>query len=107
MKWVAGEVGEMKIPLRLDDRTIRKRPYSLNPIYKQKVKEEIDKMLEVGIIEPIEESEWIVPMVVQKKKQGGIRICVDLRKFNEIFMHDPFPNPFIDDILENVGGKEA
>jgi hypothetical protein len=36
-------------------------------------------MLEVGIIEPVEESEWISPMVVQEKKQGGIRICVDLR----------------------------
>ena len=40
-------------------------------------------MLEVGIIEPVEESEWINPMVVQKKKQGGIRICVDLRKLKE------------------------
>jgi hypothetical protein len=37
-------------------------------------------MLEVGVIEPVEESEWIIPMVVQEKKQGGIRICVDLEK---------------------------
>jgi hypothetical protein len=36
----------------------------LNPIYKEKVKEEIDKMLEVGVIEPVEESKWIGPMVV-------------------------------------------
>jgi hypothetical protein len=47
------------------------------------VKEEIDKMLEAGVIEPVEESEWIIPMVVQEKKQGGIRICVDLRKLND------------------------
>jgi hypothetical protein len=40
-------------------------------------------MLESAIIEPIEEFEWIIPMVVQEKKQGGIRICVDLRKLNE------------------------
>jgi hypothetical protein len=40
-------------------------------------------MLEVGIIEPVEESEWVSPMVVQEKKQGGIRICVDLRKLND------------------------
>jgi len=28
------------------------------------VKEEIDKMMDAGIIEPVEESEWIIPMVV-------------------------------------------
>jgi hypothetical protein len=80
----------------------------LNPIYKQKVKDEIDRMLEVDIIEPVEESEWISLMVVQDKKQGrGIRICIDLRKLNDAFLHDPFPTPFMDEVLENVGGHES
>ena len=64
-------------------------------------------MLEAGIIEPVEEYEWVSPMVVQEKKQGGIRICVNLRKLNDYFLHDPFPTPFIDGVLENVGGQEA
>jgi hypothetical protein len=64
-------------------------------------------MLEAGIIEPVEESEWIIPMVVQDKKTGGIRICIDLRKLNDACLHDPFPMPFTDEVLENVGGQEA
>jgi hypothetical protein len=65
-------------------------------------------MLEVGIIEPIDKYKWISPMVVQEKKQGGIRICVDMiRKLNDDFLHDPFPTPFIDEVSENVGGQEA
>jgi hypothetical protein len=108
MKGIARELGEMKIPLRPEARPIRQRPYRLNPIYKQKVKDEIDRMLEADIIEPVEESEWISPMVVQDKKQGrGIRICVDLRKLNDACLHDPFPTPFTDEVLENVGGHEA
>jgi hypothetical protein len=71
------------------------------------VKEEIDRMLEAGIIEPVVESEWISPMVVQDKKTRGIRICVDLRKLNDACLHDPFPTPFTDEVLENVGGKET
>jgi hypothetical protein len=70
------------------------------------VREEIDRMLEARIIEPIEESKWISPMVVQEKKKGGIRICVNLRKLNDAFQHDPFPTPFTDEVLENVGGRE-
>jgi hypothetical protein len=64
-------------------------------------------MLEDGVIEPVEESEWIIPMVVQENKQGGIRIYVDLRKLNDACLHDPFPTPFTDEVLENVGGQEA
>ena len=63
-------------------------------------------MLDVGIIESIEESEWISPMVVQDKKMGEVWICVDLRKLNDVCMHDPFPTPFTDEVLEGVGGHE-
>jgi hypothetical protein len=71
------------------------------------VKEEIDGMLEADIIKPVEESEWISPMVVQENKQGGVRFCVYLRKLNDSFLHDHFPTPFTDEVLKNVGGQEA
>jgi hypothetical protein len=97
----------MNIPLKLEARPIRKRPYILNIVYKKKLKEEIERMPEDGIIELVEESEWICPMVVQENKQGGIRICVDLRKLNDTSLHDPFPTPFTYEVLDNVGGQEA
>ena len=47
-------------------------------------------------------------MVVQDKKtKGEIRICVDLRMFNDASIHDPFPTPFTDEVLNNVGGQEV
>jgi hypothetical protein len=46
----------MKIPFKPDARLVKQRPYRLNPKYKQKVKIELDRMLEAGIIEPVEES---------------------------------------------------
>jgi hypothetical protein len=108
MKGIAGELGEMKIPLRPEVRLIRQRPYRLNPIYKHKIKEDIDQMLKVGIIEPVKESEWISLMFIQDKKQGrGIRICIELRKLNDACLHDLFPTPFTDEVLENVVGHEA
>ena len=62
-------------------------------------------MLAVRIIELIEESDRVSPMMVQdKKKKGEIRICMDLRKLNDASVHDPFPTPFTDEVLDNVGG---
>ena len=66
--------------------------------------DELEQMLDVGIIEPVEESEWISPMVVQDKKTGEVLICVDLRKLNDPCMHDPFLTSFTDGVLEGVCG---
>ena len=47
-------------------------------------------------------------MVVRDKNtKRDIRICIDLRKLNDACVHDPFPTPFFDEILDNVGGLEA
>ena len=94
-----GDLGEMKIPLKPNAKPMRQRPYQLNPRYKDRVKVEIDQMLDVGIIEPVKESECISPMVVQDKKTGKVHICVDLRKLNDACMHDPFPTTFTDEVL--------
>jgi hypothetical protein len=108
LKGIVGDLGMMKITLKPDAKPVKQRPYRLNPKYKEKVRVELDKMLAAGIIEPVEESDWVSPMVVQEKKQKGeIRICVDLRKLNDACVHDPFPTPFTDEVLENVGGQEA
>ena len=71
MKGILGDIGVMKIPLKPDAKPVKQCPYRLNPKYKDKVKVELEKMLAVGIIEPVEESEWVSPMVVQEKKTKG------------------------------------
>jgi hypothetical protein len=38
---------------------------------------------------------------------NNIRICVDMHNLNTICVHDPFPAPFSDEVLVNVGGREA
>ena len=64
-------------------------------------------MLDAGIIEHVEESEWISPIVIQdKKKTSKVRIYVNLWKPNDACLHDPFPTPFIDEVLESVRGQE-
>lgn len=30
----------------------------------------------------------------------------ELRKMNDACMHDPFPTPFTDEVLEGLGGQE-
>ena len=54
----------MKVSLKPYAKLVKQRPYRLNPRYKEKVKDDLDRMLDAGIIEPIEESEWISPILI-------------------------------------------
>ena len=54
MKGIVGDLGVMRIPLKEDARPVKQRPYRLNPLYKEKFKDDIDKRLAAGIIELIE-----------------------------------------------------
>ena len=45
-------------------------------------------------------------MVVQDKNTGEVWIRVDLRKLNDASLHDSFPTPFTEEVLEGVGGQE-
>jgi hypothetical protein len=79
----------------------------MNPKYSLLVKEEVDKLLEVGIIYPIPYSEWVSPIVVVPKKNGKLRICVDYRKLNSVTKKDYFPLPFTDSMLDGVAGYDC
>ena len=69
------------------------------------MQQELEKMLSATIIVPMEESAWMIPMVVKDKKICGIHICDDLCKLNGACIQDPLPTPLTDEILENVRGK--
>ena len=47
---------------------VRKRPYQMNKNYAARVTEEIDKMLEVGIIFKVQTTEWVSLIVISLKK---------------------------------------
>ena len=56
MKGTVGDLGEIKIPMRLDAKPSKHRTYRMNPKYKERVKVELEHMLDAGIIEPVEDS---------------------------------------------------
>ena len=67
-----------------DGPPVRQQPYSLPHVYKEAVEKEIELMLKQGIIEPAS-SEWASPIVIIKKKDDTIHLCVDCRRLNAKF----------------------
>ena len=50
---------------------------------RDKVKQELDAMEAEGVISKVQQSTpWCTGMVVVKKKNGGVKICIDLKPLN-------------------------
>ena len=85
-----------------DATPIRQAPYRIPLSQRQLVKDELDKMLKMGVIRP-STSPWASPVVIVPKKDGGVCFCVDYRKLNRVAKFDAYPMPRIDDVIEKVG----
>ena len=48
---------------------------------RDELKANIDSMLARGIIRP-SKSEWAAPLVLVRKKDGSLRVCIDYRDLN-------------------------
>ena len=69
--------------LTRDAHPVRLPAYRLPHSYRDTVKQELDQMLHQGIIEPAS-SAWSAPVVLVKKKDGSLRLCIDYRCLNKL-----------------------
>ena len=83
-----------------------------NPVYvpayrfphsqRQAVRDEVDKMLNQGVIEE-SSSPWNAPIFLVPKKDGGFRPVIDYRRVNEVTVPDRYPLPVLRDLLQSLG----
>ncbi|KAL5497626.1 hypothetical protein EMCRGX_G014134 [Ephydatia muelleri] len=83
-------------------RPVRLPAYRIPHAYRETVRQEIEEMLEEGIIEH-SNSEWSSPIVLVGKKDGSLRLCVDYRRLNSLSEADAYPMPRIDEMLDQLG----
>ena len=63
-------------------------------------------MLEKGWIRP-SSSPYGAPILFAKKKDGGLRMCVDYRSLNKNTRVDRYPIPRIDALLDKLAGSRC
>lgn len=86
------------------------KPFSCAPrrlSYDEKIKLRhiLDDQIAKGVIRE-STSEYASPIVLTKKKNGEIRMCVDFRTLNRVTIRDNFPLPLIEDQLDLLEGKK-
>lgn len=91
------------IVLKQDAIPIFHKPYTIPFKYRENVDQELDRMVESGILVPVRSSTWASPIVVTPKKDGSIRIRLDGKAtLNRFISTEHYPLPLIDDILASL-----
>ena len=80
---------------------IRSKPYAVPHAKRDLLKQEIEKMLRMGVIEK-SSSSYASPVVLVPKADGSLRFCIDYRKLNSITIFDPEPIPNVEDLFSKL-----
>ena len=71
-------------------------------LWPSNVRDKIDKLLQVGVIQE-SHSSWSSPIVVFPKGDGGKRLCMNFRALNAITRTYVWPMPRVKDIFAKLG----
>lgn len=89
-----------------DAKPIKQKQYVMSPYVQDKVNQEVDRMLEKDIIERVANPEWLNPVIAVKKPNGGVRLCMDARKLNNVTKKSAYPQPNANRILSRLQGTK-
>ncbi|XP_057310486.1 uncharacterized protein K02A2.6-like [Hydractinia symbiolongicarpus] len=102
-----GKLNNFKQKLHIDpDVTPIQQPTRRLPFHtRKKVEAELDRLLKLDIIEPVNgPTSWVSPIVAVPKKNGKIRLCVDMRRANTAIIREKHPIPKLEEILPLLNG---
>ena len=95
------EIVVHKIPVKLEYPPVRLAFPRMKSKIILKIKEEVEKQLNIGFLTAIAYSDWVANVVPMTKKDGKVRICVDYRELNRASPKDNFPLLHIDTLIDN------
>ncbi|KAK1628043.1 hypothetical protein QYE76_002358 [Lolium multiflorum] len=119
LKGISPSIYQHAINMEDDAKPVVEHQRRLIPKMKEVVRNEVLRLLEAGIIYPID-SRWVSPVHCVPKKGGmtvvpndndelipqrvvvGYRMCIDFRKVNKVTKKDHYTLPFIDQMLERL-----
>lgn len=102
------DIGRTNIEHEIDTgstKPIIVKPRRVPQTAEREVEKQIKDMLHHGIIRE-STSPWSFPIVVVRKKNGDLRLCIDYRQLNIVTKRPVFPIPDCNEIFDTLGGSK-
>ncbi|XP_058775225.1 uncharacterized protein LOC131649481 [Vicia villosa] len=97
---------EFAIDLVPGTRPVSMAPYRMSASELSELKKQLEELLEKKFVRP-SVSPWGAPVLLVKKKDGSMRLCVDYRQLNKVTIKNKYPLPRIDDLMDQLVGASV
>ena len=87
------------IPMKFQSKPFQQKLRKMHPALEPAVKKELNKLLTTRIIFPIHHTQWVANLVLVRKKNGDIRLCVDFQNLNRSSEKENYRVPPMEQIL--------
>ena len=94
-----------QIQLQGDKELPRLPVYRLSREEEAVLKQALKELMEAGFIR-VSDSTQGAPFIFVKKKEGGMRLCIDYRALNKITQKNLYPLPRIDELVDQFSGAK-
>lgn len=94
-----------RVDLKSDSRPYHSDPYRAGPIVRELEELEIQKQINIDVIETAT-FVWASLVIFVLKKDGSFRFCIDYCHLNEVTLRDASPLPRIEECIEILGAAK-
>ncbi|XP_039690613.1 uncharacterized protein [Medicago truncatula] len=97
---------EFSIELIPGTKPVSMAPYRMSASELAGLKKQLEDLLDKKFVRP-SVSPWGVSVLLVKKKDGSMRLCIDYRKLNKVTIKNRYPPPRIDDLMDQLMGARV
>jgi len=90
---------EFSIDLVTGTKPVSMMPYRMSASELAELKKQLEDLLDKKFVRP-SVSPWGALVLLVKKKDGSMRLCIDYRQLNKVTIKDRYPLPRIDDLMD-------
>ena len=84
----------------------RRIPFHIRADIQRALEEELQQQVIIERVPENQATPWVSPIVAVPKKNGRVRICVDMRLANEAIKRVRHPIPTVDDVSFELNGAQ-
>ena len=105
MPGLSRDLVEYRLPIIADFRPYKQPARRFNPSIYDRIKEEINRLLDAGFIRSCHYADWISNIVpIEKKGSGKICVCIDFIDLNKATPKDEYPMPIANMLINEASG---
>ena len=108
MSGLSHDLVDNRLSIKVGFRPYKQPSRRFNPVMYNRIKEEINRLLDARFIRSCPYAEWISNIVpVEKKDSGKIKVCIDFRDLNKATPKDEYTMPIADMLINEASGHRV